>query len=223
MSTSKVLPWSYSTLTAFETCPRRYYLTKIAKVVTEQYGAEAKHGNEVHKAIELDLKGERPLDEKYAKYRPMVDVVKKYKGEQMIEHKFGVTENFEPTNFFGRDVWCRGVIDYAVIIGNAAVSIDWKTGKPKQDSQQMRLFAAATFTMNENIDVVRTGFAWLGHNKMDVETFKREDASEIWGDFTRRVIRMEKAAEQNKFPPNPSGLCRNWCPVGRNNCDFCGV
>lgn len=219
---SKVTPWSYSSLTAFETCPRRFYLTRIAKEVQEPQTQAMMAGNEVHKALELDIKGEKPLPEKYKSYAPLVNAVKLTPGKKLVEQKVGVTPDFRATTFFGKDVWMRGIIDVAVVGTKAAVVLDWKTGKPKTDSEQLRLFAGAAFAQYPHIDTVKTGFAWLAYNKMDSKTFTRDDVPGIWRDFSIRVQRMEKAEEKGDFPPNPSGLCREWCPVGRKLCEFCG-
>ena len=46
------MTWSYSSLNAWEQCPRRYHLTRIAKVISEPQTEATLHGNEVHKALE---------------------------------------------------------------------------------------------------------------------------------------------------------------------------
>ena len=51
------VPWSYSSLQAFETCPRRFYLTRIAKLASEAQTQATLWGNEVHKALELAVAG----------------------------------------------------------------------------------------------------------------------------------------------------------------------
>jgi hypothetical protein len=217
-----VLPWSYSSLTAFETCPRRYHLTRITKEVREAQTEATTHGNEVHKAMELHIKGEKPMPEKYAAYRKIAERAKMEPGKKLVEFKFGLTASFRPTEFFAKDVWCRGVIDYAAITPKSASVLDWKTGKPKVDTDQLKLFAAVTFATNPYITSVKTGYIWLGHGKISVEKFKKEDTPAIWNEFTPRVIRMVKAQEQDRFPPNPSGLCKNWCPVPNSKCEFSG-
>ena len=44
--------WSYSSLRAFETCPWRYYLTRVSKEVIEPETEVLKWGNEVHKVFD---------------------------------------------------------------------------------------------------------------------------------------------------------------------------
>lgn len=214
--------WSYSYLQAFETCPKRFYHTKIAKDVIEPQTEALTHGNEVHKALELAVAENRPLPEKYKTYIPIVEAVKASPGIKKAEMKFGLTKSFAPTTFFAKDVWVRGVLDFTAINGKSATVLDWKTGKPKTDGDQMKLFAGATFALYPSVEKVKTGYVWLAHNKVDAETYTRDDIPAIWNEFIPRVERVEYAIKNSVFNPNPSGLCRAWCPVPRSKCEFSG-
>lgn len=217
-----ILPWSYSSLTAFETCPRRFKLTRITKAVIEPQTEATLHGNEVHKALENHLNGEKYLPEKYADYLPIVERCKATPGKRLVEYKFALTHNFKPTTFFAKDAWVRGVIDFAVVQPTTAVVLDWKTGKPKDDHDQLKLFAATAFAAHPHVETVKTGYVWLAHGKVDSKEFKKEDVAGIWQEFLPRVLRMTKAAEKDNFPPKPSGLCTKWCPVTNDMCEFSG-
>lgn len=217
-----VVPWSYSSLTAFETCPKRYKLTKLTKQIVEPQTEATLHGNAVHKALELHLNGDQHLPEKYAQYLPLVERVRQQPGKRLVEYKFGLTEDYRSTTFFGKDVWFRGVIDVGVVGDKTATLLDWKAGKPKADFDQLKLFAAAGFANFPYLDKVKTGYVWLAHGKLDANTFTRDDVPGIWQEFTPRVIRMVTALEKDKFLPKPSGLCRAWCPVPKSMCEFSG-
>lgn len=219
---ANAIPWSYSGLTAFETCPRRYKLTKLTKEVKEPQTEAQMHGVEVHKAIELAIKGEQPLPEKYSKYGPIVDKVTGSPGDKLVEYQFALTSSFKPTGFFDSDAWVRGVIDFANLRPTSATVLDWKTGKPKPDSDQLKLFALSIFHSQPQVDSARTGFVWLVCNKVDAQTYHRDEVSTLWREFLPRVRRLELAQEQDKFPPRPSGLCGKWCSVTRDKCEFSG-
>lgn len=222
MKPGNVLPWSYSSLQAFETCPRRFYLTRITRQVKEPQSQATIWGNEVHKALELAVKGEHPLPQRFVEYGPIVTRVRQATGKKLCEQKFGITASFRPTDFFAKDVWFRGVIDLNVVGTKKAATLDYKTGKMKTDGDQLKLFAAATFTHFPYLEEVTTGYLWLKDNKLVPATFTKEDVPVIWQEFLPRVQRMERAQAENKWPPNPSGLCREWCPVDKSLCDFCG-
>ena len=219
---SPVLPWSYSSLNAFETCPKRYYLTIVSKQVKEPQTEATLHGNEVHKALELAIKGDQQLVPKYKQYAPIVERVRARDGKRLVEHKFGLTSSFKPTTFFAKDVWVRGVIDFLLAGEKTAVALDWKTGKVKTDGDQMKLFAGAAFASFPWIERVKVGYVWLANDKVTPGEYTRDDIPEIWDTFLPRVQRMETAAKADRWLPNPSGLCRAFCPVGRRLCDFCG-
>lgn len=214
--------WSYSSLTAFETCPRRYQVVRILKLIKEEETVATRHGNEVHKALELYGRDGTALPEKYASYQPMMDAILRAPGEKHFEVKFALTENLQPTDFFAPNCWVRGVLDVQIINGEKAVVVDHKTGKPKNDPSQLKLFAAATFAQHPTTQAVTTGYAWLAFNLLDRETYTRAQADAIWAGFRSRVSRLDQALEYDEFPPKPSGLCRQWCPVPKRICEFSG-
>lgn len=217
-----VLPWSHSSLTAFETCPRRFHITRIAKLIKEPQTEATLWGNEVHKALELAVAGTKPLGANFTQYQPIVDRVRAAKGRKFTEQKFGLTSSFRPTEFFGKDVWFRGVLDLVITTPKVGVVLDHKTGKVKTDGDQLKLFAAATFAQHPYLETVKTGYIWLAHDKVTTQEFKKDDVPGIWQEFLPRIQRMEKAQDDDKWLPNPSGLCRAHCPVGKKLCDFCG-
>ena len=88
-----VVPWSWSSLQSFETCPRRHYLTKIAKEIIEPTTPALAEGRATHKALEDGVNG-KPMYSGYAKYKPIVEKVRAAKGQKHTEIKFGVTQKF---------------------------------------------------------------------------------------------------------------------------------
>lgn len=215
-------PWSYSSLSAYTTCPKRFYLTRISKQVKEPQTEATMHGNEVHSALEKYVGGLAPLAEKYEPYRAIADKIKQAPGKKLLEFKFGLTKSLKPTEFFAKDVWVRGVLDVGVVSPETAVVLDWKTGKRKIDADQLRLFAGAALCLWPYVKQVKTGYIWLQSGQMDTETFTPKDKPEIFQDFAARVHRMEMSEQHDDWPARPSGLCRSWCPVGKSLCDHCG-
>ena len=214
--------WSYSALTAYETCPKRFQLTRVTKQVFEPQTEATLWGNKVHKALELFAKGEKPLPPELQAYERYVRKIQSYEGKRVVEEKIALDSSLRPTTWMAKNVWVRGIIDIGVVGSETAYLLDWKTGKRKPDSDQLQLFAALAFAIYPWIDNVVTGFIWLKENKFDKEKFTREQITDIWGGFLPRLNRLATSYEQDKWLPKPSGLCRNWCPVGRNLCEFCG-
>lgn len=220
--TQKPFTWSYSSLQAFETCPWRWKLTKLDKVVSEPQTEATLHGNRVHKILELSIKGTQGLPQSYAYLQPIVSRIRASKVAVETERKVALRADFRETTYFAKDVWYRGVFDVRVPEPGKTVVLDWKTGKRKTDTDQLRLFAATEFAINPHVEIVETGYVWLQERKVDKETFSRKDSPDLWGDFLGRVQRIEHAIKTDSFPKKPSGLCRNYCPVGKARCEYCG-
>lgn len=215
MSKSNVA-WSYSALTSFETCPWRYYKTKIEKSIVEPQTEATLWGNEVHKAMELRLKERKPLPEKMAQYEPIASKLEAKASECKTvgyEQKLALTRDLHETTFFAKDVWLRSILDLSMEKGTKAVIIDYKTGKKNPDSQQLQLSAAVYFATRPWIDTITNTFLWLQTGETTTEVFEREHAHKIWQEFIPRAKRLEAAVAQSTFPQRPSGLCRAWCPV----------
>lgn len=215
--------WSYSALTAFETCPRRFQLTRVTKQVREPQTEATVWGNKVHKALEDFAKSGKPLSPDLKKYEKYVKKIQSYEGKRVVEERVALDRNFRQTTWMAKDVWVRGIIDIGVVGSEKAYLLDWKTGKRRPDSNQLKLFAALAFAMYPWIDKVVTGFIWLKSGEFDKEVFTRDQLPEIWNEFLPRLSRVAIAYDQDKWTPKPSGLCKNWCPVGRQHCEFCGV
>jgi hypothetical protein len=96
------------------------------------------------------------------------------------------------------------------------------TGKRKPDLTQLKLFAGLAFASFPNLEVINTGFVWLKHGTIDKKEYTRKEVPMIWQEFIPRVQRMQRAYDEDKFPPKPSGLCRNYCAVPKHKCEFSG-
>jgi len=205
--------WSYTALTAYETCPRRFFHTRVAKDFPDPPGAEADWGNRVHKVLEDRLNSGIPLTGAMSMFEPVAAKFTGLAGTLRTEHKVALNEQFKPTTWFGKDVWCRGVFDVEVEHGESMLIADWKTGKRKPDSDQLKLFAALGFAIAPQVERIKTAFVWLKVSALDSAAYTRADLAGIWRVFLPRVDRLMNAHATGKFPPKPSGLCRKWCPV----------
>jgi len=213
-------PWSYSSLSAFETCPRQYHLVKVVKKVKEPPAAYQQWGIEVHKAFEDGLVENKPLPDKMAEWQPILTKFQLAPGKKEAELKMALDRNFKPVDWWDKSAWARGIGDVVLENGDKAFSGDYKTGKRKPGSSQLKLFAALLMQAREYLQEVKTSFIWLPIKKLDTERFTRDDLGDIWKDFIPRTVQMEKAFAADKWMPKPSGLCNGWCPVGRDNCEY---
>jgi hypothetical protein len=213
-------PWSYSSLSSFETCPRRYHLVRVARAVVEPPSEAAAWGTAVHEALERRVKHGEPLPIGMTKYEPFFKRLETVPGERRTEEKFGLTKYLAPCDFDARDCWFRGIVDLSIRHKDKAFIADYKTGKVRENFDQLTLFALAYMRHHPEVERVRAAYLWLQHNMFTCKDIKREGSAALWHEFELRYERLRLAHECDEWKPNPTGLCRGWCPVGRELCEY---
>lgn len=215
-------PWSFSSLTSFETCGKRYFHLKVAKDVLELPNEATAWGSTVHKHLEDRVRDGVPLPDVLQPYEKLVEPILKANGTVLVEQRMAINADLQPVDWDCDSAWCRGIVDVGVLTRNRVTLLDWKTGKRKPDSDQLKLFAGLAFAHYPEVEVVNTGFVWLKEGVIDKEIFYRSELDRIWMSFLPRITRLERAYSERKFLPRPSGLCRKWCPVPHSLCNFSG-
>jgi PD-(D/E)XK nuclease superfamily len=211
--------WSYSALSGFETCARQFYEVRIRKAWPDEKGEAALWGDTVHKAIEARMKDGKPLPAWGTSIEPLIRKLEAARGVTLqVEHKAAINANLQPTDFFAKDVWCRTIADVNAMGPRAMGTFDWKTGKYRDTTDQLKLSAAVNFASFPHIERITIQYVWLKDNRTTTQTFARDQVPAIWSEFMPRVQRMRLAYERNEWPAKPSGLCRKHCPV--LSCEF---
>lgn len=204
--------WSYSALSAFETCPRQYYETKVSREVVEQASEALTWGTTAHEAMEKRVKAGTPLPPALESHEPLIKKLTSRPGQIEVERRLAFNRQMKSVDFFAPDVWVRGVFDFALRQKNQALIVDWKTGKRRMPNDQLKLFALFGLYEFPLLDRIDTAFYWLNMKKLDIESFFQEDKTKLWEVFLPRVERFEAAFHHENFPARPSGLCKRWCP-----------
>jgi CRISPR/Cas system-associated exonuclease Cas4 (RecB family) len=212
-----LVPWSYSKLKAFETCPKQFYHVKVLKQYPQKETDAMRYGTDVHLACEEYIRDDKPLPKKYAYCQPILDALRKKDGVKLCEYELGVTEQMEPCGFKDEDVWFRGIADLLIIDRDNKLAwvIDYKTGKSAKyaDTNQLDLMALAVFRHFPDIDRVRGGLVFLVANKLIKKTVHRDDAMNLWGQYLDRQNQMTIASDNDVWNAHPSGLCYRHCDV----------
>lgn len=219
---AKVLPWSYSSLTAFETCPFRYQQERILKVIPKVVYKEADEGVKRHAAIEHYLKGEAPLED--TKLRELVDSTLQHLNPTCFkyEHKLAITKDRQPCEWDDSDAYYRGILDVMYVDPawkNGAI-YDWKNGKVNEYSEQLKANALLVMAHYPHVETVHTEYVWMRFNKTTPAKVFRDFSEPIWVKFVKRVDKLEDALDKDKWPKKTSGLCKKYCPV--KSCEFNG-
>jgi hypothetical protein len=218
-----VVSWSYSAMNTFDTCPRMYQAKYVTKEVPYVQNASAKWGDDVHKALEDNIKVGKPLPSNMAMYQRFLDAVKfradKIGGELVAEQQVALTKDLHAVSWFTKKtaktpVWFRTKIDVVLHASGYGEVYDYKTGKRKFDKDQLHLYALVAFILYPDMNRLKAGFIWLKDGVIDKPVeYTRDMLPDMLKYWHERYDILEEAWILDDFPPKPSGLCHGWCEV----------
>lgn len=217
---TKTITWSYSSLSLFDQCPKKYYHLKIARDVKEPESEAIIYGKEVHLAAEEYMRDGKPMPDKYGYMVPFMEKLSKIKGDRYCEHEMGVMKTpvgYSPTHFKDSKAWYRGIADLLIVdkeSGQARL-VDYKTGKSAQyaDTKQLKLLAAATFVHFPEVKRIKAGLLFVVAKDFITEEYEIDKASSYFEQFVPIVQHLEAAVESDTWNPKRNFTCRKWCPV----------
>jgi len=206
--------WSYSSIKMFEQCPKKYFHIKVKKDVKDDPGEAADYGTAVHLAAEEFIKEGKPIPDKFAFMRPIVERLAALPGEKHAELKLGIKRDFSPCDFFDKDVWWRGIADLLVIDGHRAWCVDYKTGKSARyaDTKQLDLLAGAVFSHFPEVTRIKSSLLFVVSGDLIAKKHVITERSEYLAVFDSQLDRLDAAMENGVWNAKSSGLCP-WCPV----------
>ena len=204
--------FSYSRLNSFEECPKKFHALSISKSFKEKESPPMLEGKRVHKALELRIKLNRKLPDDLTKHEPMMQRLAAAPGVKLTEYQMAVTQEYQPTDWFASNVWCRAIADLAIKKDDRAALFDYKTGKMSNDFSQMRLTGAVFMHLHPEVMHVTLAYVWLKDKQTTTEKMARADIGEVWGSLMPRIKNYQTAFEQTAFPARPGRQCK-WCPV----------
>jgi len=208
------IKWSYSSLSLFQQCPRKYYHLRVLKDIKEPESEQMRYGLELHKAAEEYIRDGVDLHPGFEFMREMLDQLKALPGEKYCELKLGLTRDLEPCGFFDEKVWWRGIADLLVINDDEARVLDYKSGKDKYaDTKQLEILSLAVFKKFPQVKRVRAGLLFVIHTNFIKEKYEREKEMELWNKWLPETNKLEMAHEKNVWNAKQNFTCRGWCPV----------
>ena len=207
--------WSYSSLDLFKQCPHKYYRLRVAKDIVEPESEAMRYGTEVHLAAEEFIRDGKPIPDKFAFMRELLEPVRKLNGKHLCEYRLGLTRDLEPCEFFGQDVWWRGIPDFLAIDGEDVRLLDYKTGKSAKyaDTKQLDLLALAIFKHFPEVQRIKAGLLFVVAGDFVKAKYERATHEKTWVKWLEDTNRLEKAFELNVWNPKPNFSCKGWCPV----------
>jgi len=210
--------WSYSALSEFIKCPKKYYEIRVAQNFVVIPSEKMIYGTEVHKALEDYVKDGKELALNYLRFKGAVDELIAIPGDKYPEYEMALFKDKTPCAFDDPTRWVRGIVDLLIVDGDYAFIVDYKTGSNRYpDPKQLRLMSLMTFAHFPQVNKIKAGLLFVMHNTFITEEYKREDIEKSWGKFEGPLTRLDKAFETNVWPCNPTPLC-GYCPV--KTCDY---
>jgi hypothetical protein len=204
--------FSFSRLNNFETCPKKFHATSIAKSFKEQPSAAMDYGKAVHKALELRVGRGVPLPDHLGHLEGIAYQLFNTPGLKETELQMAINESHEPVGWFDKDVYCRSIADLAINVGTKAALFDYKTGKKSGEFLQLKLTGALYFQHHPKIESIKCAFVWTKDRSVTMDVLRREQLPDVWSAIAPRVDRYQEAFAKTEFPPRPGYHCR-WCPV----------
>ena len=214
--------WSYSSISLFQQCPRKYYRLRIVKDIVEPPQQHLIYGTEVHQAAEDYVCNDKSLDPRYGFLRPTLDALKALPGMKLCEYEMGLTKEFEPCGFRDENVWFRGIADLLIIDGEQAHLVDYKTSKSSQyaDRKQLELLALLVFKHFPYIKSIKAGLVFVVAEDLVKAAYDTDIQEKAWSKWLPEIQRLEKAMETDVWNAVPNFTCRKFCPV--HDCEHNG-
>ena len=90
-----------------------------------------------------------------------------------------------------------------------------KTGKSTRyaDKSQLELMALGIFKHFPVVKTVKAGLLFVVCNELIKESYVQQDQTILWDKWMSSFTRMDTALQTDVWNANPSGLCKNHCPV----------
>jgi CRISPR/Cas system-associated exonuclease Cas4 (RecB family) len=205
-------PYSYSAIKMYEECPSKYKFSRILRL-PQPSGPAAERGTMIHAEIENAIKG--GLDLLSDEIMHLANSIKVWKenGAQS-EMKFSIDKHWNAIPYDDPMSMFRGVIDLYLEHEDKAVVIDFKTGKDRDYSDQIRVYSAVILATKPHISEVKNIIEFIDLKKTkEYPTIKREDLSSLKSLMVGRILAPEK---DNIFAPNPNQFCK-WCHYRKDN------
>lgn len=214
--------WSFTKLNLYELCPFKYKMTAVRPIqVKDEFGQEAKEGIEIHEALDKRLHGGQPLTGMRSEYERFCRAIEAAPGDLYPEVQFCMTRDFKQTKWDDWDRgWFRGVLDVLKVNNTKAIILDWKTGKVKEEPEQLEFFANLVFLFFPEVQNVSARYIWLKYAGVDESKvmgepyeYQRHQTKELWAKHLPRVVAFEKGVNNQDYPTRKNGLCKDYCVV----------
>lgn len=221
----KAIPWSYSKLSLWLKCQRKWQYKYLHKI-PEDYGPAAQRGNLVHKAFEEFVQGSRDmlsiLNDKskmldkvsIANLQKMNEILEFFKdefarGTLATEMKVTFNDKFEPVEPYSAGHYGTAIFDVTLDIDGELSVFDYKTGKVYSDDHQMQAMIYAYVIYKMTGEIPHVVFIYVDQGGETSYKFNIDDMTAIGG-LIEDVINEIEGTNETLYEQNVTNLC-NYC------------
>jgi len=217
-------PYSYSKLSIYKQCPRKYKYNYVYKLKRKPADRSALlKGGAVHSILEsYPIQSTHPLaskiqyiTDKFLKTELGFNYMNR---SSTREYKFALNDKLEPIPYT-KEALFYGIIDYVCIVDDLLHLIDWKTGKYKdqkwQDYNQLMFYAIYFFKTFKDVNSIKISYVYVEHENLENSIILER---KYLDNYIRELNNMINNVETDTtFTKQESPLC-DWCDF----LDACG-
>ena len=206
------MSFSFSSLSAYNTCPFSYKLTYIDKIKPVRSTALVK-GSNVHSILEkfpdFIASKEFKFNENLIVSNFLNSEIGNYFKDILLnkktarEFKFGLTRDFKNDTY--ENSFFHGIIDLVYFDKDVLNICDYKTGKYKENQDFSQLLTYSIFFKKYN--KIKINYIYVEHNKINSKVVTKEDIEKTQ-DF---IIKTTDIILQDKTFRRTGGKHCNWC------------
>jgi len=233
--TLKYRPYSFSKISTFEQCNKRFYYQYIQKLkvpdkpqiffdrgkflhlLMEHEGdlKKVKNTKAFKEIVKHKLMNKEDITDAYNVYKNFISspIGKSILSKKRIlaEFPIGLNDNLELQNYHENPI-LRGYIDDLRTYKDIGIIIDYKSGKyvqkEDQNYSQLLWYSLGLFSMDKTIDKIILIFAYLEHNKINTIVVQRKDIQR----YKKALFdKIQKIEDETIFEKNETALCE-YCP-----------
>lgn len=234
-----MLALSWSRLSSFQQCPRKFHLQFISKSFKEEEKSiHLIKGEQLHKQLEDYVNAKNgamamPLgfSPEVKETLPYVDKLYSIYGNVYPEAQIACTPQWKPAEWFGKDVGWRAIWDVTGVKPGVCYIGDYKSGKiyPYGDTfGQLHLSAVIALNRFQDVPEVTAAYIYIEHKKiMPIKVVRSGNQVDSNGKPVPVLAQVqdhfdkefEKVQMEKNFDPIPNEFCK-YCQATKGQCQF---
>lgn len=217
---------SWSRLSDFQQCPRKFYLKYLAKAfpAENKKSIHLERGEKLHKQMETYVQARKGLMDmpmsfspEVEKTIPLVDRFIEAFPSYYPEAQIACTPDWQPEEWYGSNVGWRAIWDFTALNSEHAFILDYKSGKIYSYTDQYgQLHLSATIAMHRfpELEYIDTAYVYMDFKHLEKVRITRDQLPELRQHFDGEFARVQ--AEKD-FKPVANEFCC-WCPATTKQC-----